>query len=73
MMMDMSPIIEIISSLGFPIAACIYMAYINNKQSERHTEEIGELRKVVEANTLTVQRLVDKIDKISSGGDPKNE
>lgn len=60
--MDVSSIAQIISSLGFPIAAAIYMAWLNQRQSLRHSEEIGELRKVVEQNTLTVQRLVDKLD-----------
>ena len=62
--MDFTVITQIISSLGFPIAACIYMAWSNNKTEERHSEEISSLRAVVEANTLTVQRLVDKLDAI---------
>lgn len=40
----------------------IYMLWYSNKTNTRHSEEIGELRKVVEQNTLTVQRLVDKLD-----------
>ena len=40
----------------------IYMLWYSNKTNARHSEEIGELRKVVEQNTLTVQRLVDKLD-----------
>lgn len=61
---DISAVISTISNLGFPIAACIYFAVITQKQNERHTEEVNELRKVVEQNTLTVQRLVDKLDNI---------
>ena len=60
--MDMDVITQFISSLDFPIAACVYMAWQSNKMSERHQAEIASLRAVVEANTLSVQRLVDKLD-----------
>ena len=65
--MDLAVITQFISSLGFPIAACVYMAWQSNRMSERHQEEISSLRAVVEANTLSVQRLVDKLD--SLGGE----
>lgn len=65
--MDMAVLTQFISSLGFPSAACIYMAWQSNKMSERHHEEISSLRAVVEANTLSVQRLADKLD--SLGGE----
>lgn len=65
--MDMAVITQFISSLGFPIAACVYMAWQSNRMAERHQEEISSLRAVVEANTLSVQRLVDKLD--SLGGE----
>lgn len=61
---DVSAITQIIANLGFPIAACIYFAIVTQKQNARHSEEVGELRKVVEQNTLTVQRLVDKLDNL---------
>ena len=70
--MDMAVITQFISSLGFPIAACVYMAWQSNRMSERHQEEISSLRAVVEANTLSVQRLVDKLDSLVceiNGGD----
>lgn len=60
--MDVTSIVQIISSLGFPTAAAFYMAWLNQRQSIRHSEEIREWRKVVEQNTLTVQRLADKLD-----------
>lgn len=62
--MDITSITQLIGNLGFPIAACIYMAWSNQKTREAHKEEIENLRKVVEQNTITVQRLVDKLDDI---------
>lgn len=62
--MDMGTINSLIGSLGFPIAACIYMAWSNQKLQQQHKEEAESLRKVVEQNTLTVQKLVDKLDQL---------
>lgn len=59
---DISALIAVISNVGFPIACCFYFAISTQKQNERHADEVGELRRVVEQNTLTVQRLVDKLD-----------
>lgn len=70
--MDLNIIIQAIGSVGFPIFACLYMVKTNEDQDKRHREEIDSLRAVIEANTLTVQRLADKIDSIAAqGGDPK--
>ena len=40
--MDVTTITTLIGSLGFPIVACIYMAYINNEQNKRHETESKE-------------------------------
>lgn len=59
---DVSAIISTISNVGFPIAACIYFAISMQRVNEQHIEEVSELRKVVEQNTITIQRLADKLD-----------
>ena len=41
--MDAGTISSLIGSLGFPIAACIYMAYVNAKQTEAHKEEMSKM------------------------------
>ena len=70
--MDITEISQIVSTVGFPIAACVYMAWQSNKMSERHHAEIASLRAVVEANTLSVQRLVDKLDALGGEIDAGN-
>lgn len=44
-------IINIISTVGFPIACCVYLFYSNAKQQEKHEEEIDKLRETIENNT----------------------
>ena len=49
----------------FPIIVCIIstvFAYLIKEMNANHKEEITELRKSIDNNTLVVQKLVDKMD-----------
>ena len=72
--MDVASVMQAISSLGFPIVACIAIAWYFNKVNENYRQDIKELtqqnkeqlEKLTEAianNTVAVARLVDKLDK----------
>lgn len=49
--MDIGSITTLISSVGFPIAACICLFYLFNKQ----TETLNELK-------IVMTKLIDKLD-----------
>lgn len=49
--MDISAISTLITSVGFPIAACICLFYLLNKQ----TETLNELK-------IVMTKLIDKLD-----------
>lgn len=70
--MDFNMIIAAIGSLGFPIIACIGMAYFFAKSndnyrsdmkeaSQRHREEIDKLSEAVNNNTKAIELLISKI------------
>ena len=59
--MDISGITSLISSVGFPIACCIYLIYSNNKTAEKHAEEVEKLRVTVENNTKVMLKLCTKL------------
>lgn len=59
--MDVSAITSLISSVGFPIACCIYLIYSNNKAAEKHAEEVEKLRVAVDNNTKVMLKLCSKI------------
>lgn len=59
--MDVQTLTQLISSLGFPIVACIYMAVIQQKTQERHSKEVDELRKAVNNNTNVMVKLCTKL------------
>lgn len=59
--MDITALTQLIGSLGFPIACCIYLIYSNNKANEAHKEEIDKLRQTVENNTHVMIKLCSKL------------
>ena len=59
--MDFSSISSLISSVGFPIACCIYLIYSNNKTAEKHADEVEKLRQTVENNTKVMLKLCSKL------------
>ena len=59
--MDVTTISQLIGSLGFPIACCIYLIYSNNKAAEKHESEVDKLRETVENNTKAMLKLCAKL------------
>ena len=70
----MNDIVQVISAVGFPIVAAIGCGYFvkwqyeqNQKQIEamrtEHKEEVQNMTKAIENNTLALTRLIEKIDK----------
>lgn len=73
--MAINDIINIITSVGFPIVACgamgWYVKYISDRHStdvqqlnKQHQEEMVQVTEALNNNTLALQKLCDKI-----GGD----
>lgn len=68
----MNDVVQIVSTLGFPIAmcigACFFIKYLFDsftKQQEEmrkeHREEVSKLQASLDNNTLALQKLIDKI------------
>lgn len=66
-------VIQLISSVGFPIVACIGMGYYVKYQTDtyreevkdmqrEHKEEIGKITEALNNNTVALQRLCDNLD-----------
>lgn len=64
--------VQIISTLGFPIAMCGVMAWYvkysqdeSNKRidslNETHKEEVTSIKEALNNNTLVLQKLIDKL------------
>ena len=63
--MDVGAITSMIGSLGFPIVACIYMAYVNAKQTEAHKDEMSKMTEAVNELKVAITTLVDKISNVA--------
>lgn len=59
--MDLNAVTTMIGTLGFPITACIYMAYVNAKQTEAHKEEMSKMTEAVNELKVAITSLVDKL------------
>lgn len=46
----------------FPIIICSVLCWYVYKKDQAHKEEIGELRKSIDNNTLVIQKLLDRMD-----------
>ena len=78
--MDVPTIIQVIGSLGFPIAACVYLFWSMQKEREQNAaqreadriEHKLEMEKVTDAlnnNTIVIQQLVDTLKSPYTPGD----
>lgn len=56
--MDFTAVSQLISSVGFPIAACVALFWQMTKESERHKEEMDALKESLNQNTLAITKLV---------------
>lgn len=72
--------VQLISTVGFPIVACLGMGYFVKYQMDANNTEVAEMRKehkeevakmteAIQNNTLVVQKLIDKFDSISQKED----
>lgn len=60
-MENMDVIMQAISTVGFPIAMCIYLIYSGKKRDEKYTQCIEDLRKTVENNTIVITTIKDHL------------
>lgn len=60
--MDWQEIVNIISTVGFPICVTLICFWYINKMQESHRDETNKLTEALNNNTLVMQQLVDKLD-----------
>lgn len=67
-----SNVVQLISTLGFPIVCCLglgwYVKYVTDKEREErltmqkeHRDEIAQVTTALNNNTLALQKLCDKL------------
>lgn len=59
--MDITSILQAISTVGFPIVACIAMFIRMDKSDQRHSEEIDKLSEAINNNTVVMTQLAERL------------
>lgn len=74
-METVNAVVQLISTVGFPIVMCgvmgYYVKYLNDQHKEEiktindeHKEEVSKLTTTIENNTIVMEKLSSKIDTI---------
>ena len=67
--MEVSELIQAISTVGFPIVMCLLFMYYIKYINDQHKDDIDKLTKSINNNTLVMQKHLDKL----GGGDINEE
>lgn len=60
-MMETNALIDLINSIGFPIAACVALYYMNMASLKRQEEILQKLQSTLDHNTRSIDALVSEI------------
>lgn len=59
--MDLNNIVSIIANNAFPIVMCVLLLSNNKEESAQHKEEVDKLAEVINANTMAVTTLCERL------------
>lgn len=60
--MELTTILQLISTVGFPIAMCIYLLFYIKSFDEKYCQQLTNMSKAIENNTLVITKLASKLD-----------
>ena len=64
--MDIQAIAQLISTIGFPIAMCIYLLVYIKSFDEKYCEQLKNMAGAIENNTLAITKLMSMIDDLET-------
>lgn len=65
----MEAIVQMISSVGFPIVASLILGYLLYEEKKDHKEEIATLTQAIHSNTLVMTELKLLLTEIRNDGE----
>lgn len=65
----MNEVVQMISSVGFPIVACLILGYLLLEEKKDHKQEILTLTDAINSNTLVMTELKLLLTEIRNGGE----
>ena len=64
--MELTTILQLISTVGFPIAMCIYLLFYIKSFDEKYCQQLTNMSKAIENNTLVITKLASKLDALDA-------
>lgn len=64
--MDIQAVAQLISTIGFPIAMCIYLLIYIKSFDEKYCDKLDSMAKAIENNTLVITKLMSMIDNLEN-------
>ena len=69
----MNDIVNAVSTVGFPIALCVFLVWQNAKQDNYYRDVIEKLRETVERNTNSITELSQIIKTLAANTKTKSK
>ena len=60
--MDVNTVMQLVTTLGFPIVCCIALFWRMIKSDENHKEEMEKLSEALNNNTLAINKLNERLN-----------
>lgn len=60
--MDITNVIQAISTVGFPIAMCLILMWYIKSNDDNHKEEMDKITDALNNNTIALTKLASKLD-----------
>lgn len=60
--MEFNTVVQLISSVGFPIVMCLMMAYYIKTINQSYREDIKGIQKSIDNNTAVIDKLIERLE-----------
>lgn len=59
--MELTSIVELITTVGFPICVAVYLLLQNAKERDKHQQEMTSLTEALNNNTIVLEKILTKL------------
>ena len=60
--MEVTEIINMVSTVGFPIAMCLMLSWYVKTSHDSYREDIRSLQQSIDNNTAVMNKIIDKLE-----------
>ncbi len=64
--MDFQTLTQAVSTIGFPIAMCIYLLFYIKSFDDKYCQQLCNMSKAIENNTIAITKLMGMIDDLEN-------